>query len=414
MKSYILSIFTIVTSVILVGYNNNAGSLNAANMQASIQQFANTYFESHANSEHFTATAITTQCGNSGTPVTAFVGQMGINDHRQLNTNSIFQIGSITKSFIAVVLLQLEQEHHANPFSLNDTVGMWFKNADGTPTYPEWQNVTIQQLLNMTSGIPNYVDDPDFWQNFVLHPYDKFSPQMILAYSINKPIKFKPGMGWYYSDSGYFLLGMLIEKITGKDYGIYDPIQQEIKARITNKLNLRNTYYVPNLPEEVVNQNQLMHGYAESSGGMPTGIPDGTDISLYSLSIANAAGAIISTTEDINTYIHALYTDGRLLNNNQLIQLESLVSNKSGRPMINQNQDDHLGYGLGIINLFFNNKVYYWYSGITTGFEMVYFIDPETFNSVVIAINSTGENPLNGIAVYAVSNIMSYLSNNCQ
>ena len=382
-------------------------------MQIDIQQFANTYFESYANSEHFTAVAITTQCGNAGTPITAFVGQMEINDHRQLDANSIFQIGSITKSFIAVILLQLEQEHHANPFSLNDTVRMWFKNADGTSTYPEWQNVTIQQLLNMTSGIPNYVDDPDFWQNFVLHPYDKFSPQMILSYSTNKPIKFEPGTGWYYSDSGYFLLGMLIEKITGKNYGLDDPIQQEIKARITNQLNLHNTYYVPNLPEEVVNQNQLMHGYAESSGGMPTGIPDGTDISLYSLSIANAAGAIISTTEDINRYIHALYTNGKLLNDEQLIQLKSLVSTNNGQPIIEPTAGN-MGFGLGIMSIFYNNKIYYWYAGVSGGFVMAYFIDPGTFNSVVIAINSTGESPFNGIGVYAVNDIMNYLSENCQ
>ncbi len=401
--------------------NNNALMLNSAkvttkNMQTDIQQFANTYFESHTNSEHFTATVITTQCGNSGTPVTAFVGQVGINDSRQLDKNSIFQIASITKSFIAVILLQLEQEqqYSTKPFSLNDTVGMWFKNIDGRPTYPEWQKVTIKQLLNMTSGIPNYVDDPEFWKYAVLHPDEKLSPQMVLSYSTNKPILFEPGTNWHYDDSDYFLLGMLIEKITGKDYGTHDPIQQEIKTRITDKLYLHNTYYVPDLPVKVVNQNQLMHGYAESSGGMQTGIPDGTDTSLWSLSSGNEAGAIISTPENINTYINALYTIGVLLDNNQLIQLKSLVSTNNGQPMIIPNQSDPLGYGLGIMSIFFNNSIYYLYAGISPGFEMAYVIDPITFNSVIMAINSTGENPWNGILVYTVNNIMNYLSENCQ
>lgn len=412
-KQLNLFLITLLTCLVY-GCGSGGGGQPTNPIQGGIQTLANQFFESYAATEHFTALSITAQCGNFGIPVTATVGKMGIDNNTTIRVNSIFQMGSITKSFISVVLLQLLEEKH--DFSLDDTVGQWFKNQDGTPTYPLWQNVTIRQLFNMTSGIPSYTDNNAFWEYFYAHPYQYVSAEDLISYTSNQPLLFAPGTAYKYSDSAYILLGMLIPKISGKNYNGNDPVQFEINSRIISKLNLHNTYYVTNLPESAANINQLVHGYAYATEAMTDVIPNGTDTTYYSLSIANAAGAIISTTSDINTYIHALYTSGGLLSATQLANLESLISTQTGQPIGKPTADDRMGYGFGIFSLFFNNKVYFWYGGITTGFEDIYFVDPDTFNTAVISVNSTDGLILDkgGIAFYDVDNIMSYLSATCK
>ena len=97
-----------------------------------------------------------------------------------MRSNSIWQIGSNTKAFTAVLLLQLEAEHR---LSIDDTVGRWL------PRYPEWGTVSIKRLLNMTSGIPSYEAQSAFFTDYAADPYQYFSKEALVSCAGNPPTK---------------------------------------------------------------------------------------------------------------------------------------------------------------------------------------------------------------------------------
>ncbi|HEY0579546.1 MAG TPA: serine hydrolase domain-containing protein, partial [Candidatus Nitrosocosmicus sp.] len=119
-------------------------------------------------------------------------------------TNGIFQIGSNTKPFTAIAILKLQEE---GKLSLNDPLKKYL------PNYPNGNNITIENLLTHTSGIVSYdVEESD------TIAWKPVSRNEILNYFKDKPLEFKPGSQFKYSNSGYFLLGMIIEKVTGGSY----------------------------------------------------------------------------------------------------------------------------------------------------------------------------------------------------
>jgi len=122
----------------------------------------------------------------------------------------LFQIGSNTKAFTAVTLLQLEAD---GKLRMDDRIGRWF------PQYPAWRNITIRQLLNMTSGIPTYDAVPAMWKPYVADPYRFYSTADLIAYVYPKR-QFAPSHGWLYSNTAYLLSEMIIEAVTKHDYAV--------------------------------------------------------------------------------------------------------------------------------------------------------------------------------------------------
>ena len=119
---------------------------------------------------------------------------------------SIFQLGSITKQFTAAVILKLEEEKRLN---IADKISKYF------PAYPKGDSITIQQLLTHTSGISNYTNDASFMANEITKHKSR---EEMMALFKDKPLDFSPGSGWNYSNSGYSLLGYIIEKASGMSY----------------------------------------------------------------------------------------------------------------------------------------------------------------------------------------------------
>ena len=124
-----------------------------------------------------------------------------------------FRIGSITKQFTATGILQLIE---AGKLSLDDKLSKFY------PDFPKGDSVTIHMLLNHTSGIASYTDQKNFMDVATL-PWSKDS---IIAYFKKVPYNFSPGTKWAYNNSGYFLLGCIIEKVSGQSYNDY--LQQHI------------------------------------------------------------------------------------------------------------------------------------------------------------------------------------------
>ncbi len=181
-----------ITSVLVSACTNtnHGDGTHAKEMNGYLESVASVYINNHDLQESpITAVAISAKCGTSN-PMEVYAGTFGKENLKSIDENSLFQIGSITKSFVAVVVLQLAREYN---FSLNDKVSKWF------PEYQLWHDITILQLLNMTSGIPNYLEDISFYNTF---PLQKFiSPASIIDFEKNKPLSFNPGSKYHYSNT---------------------------------------------------------------------------------------------------------------------------------------------------------------------------------------------------------------------
>lgn len=335
-----------------------------------------------SNNNHITAISMVSQCKDN-TPVYLTLGVNGLNDQTVISKNSLFQIGSITKSFITVVILQIADEKNLD---LDDTtlIKTYF------PEYPKWRNVTLRQLLNMTSGVPansSSSSDNIFWQ-FTSKEYKNYiSPITILNLEHKLDMHFKPGMNYEYSNTNYTILGQFVKRITGNEP------EYEVAKRIFKKLDLSHTYFpkdkVTDIPE--INPRLIVHGYSHTSdlSHQYPFISQGEDITYSSLSWTNTAGAIISTPSDINKYLHALYTPGLLLNAHQITELTKLVSMSTGQSISLANDKEEFAYGLGIVAYYWDekNRVIYLYNGSMNGFNFIYFYDPETELYLIFAVN---------------------------
>ncbi|MEU6680249.1 serine hydrolase domain-containing protein [Streptomyces sp. NPDC046925] len=238
-----------------------------------------------------------------------------------------FRIASITKTFVSTVLLQLESEGRLD---LDDTVEEWLPGVvqghgnDGAKT-------TIRQLLNHTSGIFDYIQDEEyagklFGKGFLRHRYDTWTPKQLVTLAMKHRPDFAPGAGWKYSNTGYVLAGMVIEKVTGHSYAV------AIKQRVIAPLGLHATT-VPGT--DVTMPQPGSRGYSKLF------LDDGPvyDVTELNPSAAGASGSMISDAADLNRFYSALL-GGELLPPAQLKDMKTVVPNQS--------QDPQNGYGLGI------------------------------------------------------------------
>ncbi len=246
-----------------------------------------------------------------------WAGVSGVGDLRTgepVPVNGRFRVGSITKTFVATVLLQLESERRLD---LDDSVE---RHLPGL--VPNGKNISIRQLLNHTSGIYNYTDAmPLDGEEFLKIRFKYYSPRDLVKIATAHAPDFPPGQGWNYSNTNYILAGMVVEKVTGRSYG------SEIQRRIIRPLGLRHTS-IPGRSTAVPGPHS--HGYLLI--GERT-----VDVTRLGPSWAWAAGEIISTTADLNRFYAALL-GGKVLRPSQLAAMKTTVPVGEG-----------FGYGLGLI-----------------------------------------------------------------
>jgi CubicO group peptidase (beta-lactamase class C family) len=144
-----------------------------------------------------------------------------------VETDTKFRLGSITKQFTSMLVLQLVQE---------GKIKVEGKLTDYLPDYRKdtGDRITIHQLLNHTSGIPSYTGLPNFFQEISRNPY---SVSDFVKKFASGDLEFEPGTKWNYNNSGYFLLGAIVERVTGKPY------EQVLKERIFDPVGMKNTGY---------------------------------------------------------------------------------------------------------------------------------------------------------------------------
>jgi D-alanyl-D-alanine carboxypeptidase len=262
-------------------------------------------------------------------------------------------IGSITKTFVAAVVLQLAADGR---LSLNDSVQKWLPGALNGPGYDPAQ-VTIRQLLRQTSGIPDYTSAQGFLTEQSLE--QTWQPQQLVDLALQQG---PPVHGWLYSNTNYILLGMIIQKVTGQS-----PIT-EISRRILEPLGLRGTSFPLTSTQIPV---PYAHGYYE-----------GQDVTnVVNPSSTWTAGAMISTVDDVARFYRALLT-GRLLPPAQQRELLSTI------PVDDTGELFAEHYGLGIYRVQLSCGTAWGHDGgYPGGFKTFAYTSPDGSRQAVIVYN---------------------------
>ena len=293
--------------------------------------------------------------GASGTPERA--GAVGV------TTDARFRIASITKVFVAVVVLQLVEEGR---LGLDDPVSRYLA-ADVA------RHVTIRQLLNHTSGIPDYTLSDGFNKQLLEQRERRWTAAEVLALVKDKESDFAPGTGYSYSNTDYILLGEVIKQVSGRSWS------QEIRHRILEPLSLDSTHIAgaEPVPKPVV------PGYFDADNdGTVENVETGGPWPALETS-EGPAGAMVSTGADLVTFGHALFR-GRLV---QEPTLRAMVTEGPYHPRFSN-------YGLGLEIMRPDYRTTIWgHGGFLPGFRSALWYVPSRDAVIVVLTNDARANP---------------------
>ncbi|MFD9942610.1 serine hydrolase domain-containing protein [Nonomuraea sp. NPDC059023] len=293
-------------------------------------------------------------------------GSAGVADTRtgrKRQPHERFRIGSAAKPFTATVVLQLAAE---GKLSLDDTVDKWLPGLV-TGNGNDGGTITIRHLLNHTSGIFNYGNDKEEFAKFsgpawLKHRYDAYTPEQLVKIGLRNPRSFEaPGDGFVYTNTGYILAGMIVEKVTGRT------LAKEISRRIVRPLRLTGTY----LPgtETKIRGSHPRHYSTLFAAEDDAKVYDVTD---QSATTGWAAGGVVSTLGDLRRFAGALLR-GKLLPPAQQREMFTMV--KTGIELPDGSWKDTwipaTTYGTGVFSWDLSCGVKVWGIGgaITGGFS---------------------------------------------
>jgi len=246
-----------------------------------------------------------------------------------MNTNNVFEVGSITKQFTAVSILKLEEQ---GKLKVEDDITKYI------PDYPtNGKTITIHHLLNHTSGIKSYTS----MQNFMKLARTDMTPTELIDKFKNEPMDFDPGEKFLYNNSGYILLGHIIEIVSGQSYAEF------IQDNIFTKLGMNASYY-GSMTKMIPNR---ASGYSQTENGF-------SNANYLSLTLPYAAGSIMSTVDDLLIWQNAIST-------NKLIKRSSLEKAINGSTL---NSGEKIPYGYGWSKGSVNGSDTYQHSGGIFGY----------------------------------------------
>lgn len=231
------------------------------------------------------------------------------------------RIGSNTKTFVAVVIMQLVEEGKVKLDEPIETYLPGLIKGEGIDA----SKITVRQVLQHTSGLPEYTDTIAQGEDFLEQRHAYFSPRDLLDVALAKPAQFEPGAKFTYTNTNYLVAGMLVEKVTKRT------VNEQIDERIVQPLGLNNTY-MPH-PGERLFRGEHPKGYHPNAAG------ELIDVTELDPAWGWAAGSMISTPSELNQFMQAL-GDGTL------VSAESLAEMRKSVPM-----DDSNAYGLGLIKM---------------------------------------------------------------
>ena len=222
-------------------------------------------------------------------------GSANLEQHVPVSNESVFRVGSVTKQFTAVALLLLAEE---GKLSLQDKLSKYYAN------FPRAGDITLEQMLHHTSGIYSYTSAPNFAVDGMVH---RSTDEMVeFIGKLPKTQDFEPGTNWSYSNSAYFILGGVVEKVAG------EPLATVFKTRLFVPIGMTHTA----LDDETELAPGRVRGYSGAAPGKFTNAP------FISMSIPGGAGSIRSTAADLAKWNAALF-GGKILKPTSLAAMET-------------------------------------------------------------------------------------------
>jgi CubicO group peptidase (beta-lactamase class C family) len=255
-----------------------------------------------------------------------------------------FRIGSITKQFTATAILQLQE---AGKLSIDDPISKYYADAP-----PAWSKVTLRHLLTHTSGIPTYTALPGFFDKEARQPH---TPEELIKLTRDKPLEFEPGSKFAYDNSGYILLGYVVEKVSGQRYADY------VQQHIFTPLGMTGSGYD--------DSGRLIPGRA---AGYDRG-PDGKlhNAAFLDMSVPYAAGSLYSTVDDMLLWDQAIYAA-------KLLKPDSLKAMAT-------NYGHNYGFGFSVDQKWGQDRV--WHNGGINGFTASFQRYPKA-HVTAVALNN--------------------------
>ena len=276
--------------------------------------------------------------------------------NRAATASTIYRIGSITKQFTAAgIMREVEQ----GKISLNDPITKYLPDV---PTHGE--RITVRHLLTHTSGVHNYTDSPEWVRRWG----EAMTPRQIVAFVDKDTLDFAPGTKYSYSNTGYVLLGMILEKVTGQPYATY------VQRQFFTPLGLTQTSYCPDRTKDP----QFADGYAASSGTVKPA-------EYLNITQPFSAGALCSTVRDLVKWHRAL-VDGRVVGARSYLLMTTPDTLISGAK---------INYGFGLVPGQLSGKRMIGHSGGINGFTTYgMYMPDESLNVIVLSNSDGGPGPL--------------------
>lgn len=279
------------------------------------------------------------------------IGFDDVESKKKSDVNTKYRIGSVAKPYTSVLIFKAIEE---NKLTLEETLDSYFPEVENA------NKITIAHLLQHRSGIPNFTKDEDFFSYHTQYRSPKEMVKMISDYDSD----FEPNSKGEYSNSNYFLLCQILEKIYDSSY------ENLLEEKICKPLNLKNT----NSGSKISLANNECYSYEYTTGWNK--LPE-TD-----MSVARGAGSIVSTPSEINNFLNALLVG-------KLISTQSLDSMKTIKD----------GYGMGLARYKINDMQGFGHRGTIDGYQTTAIYFPKEKLAMTIASNATKDNNVNEIYV---------------
>lgn len=352
----------VILAFIIIGCGSSGKQKDLNELSEKLRDLVNSYIDVESEDPIYNALLLV-DC-----PKIKWKGAAGMADGKQetMTADHKIKIASITKTFTATLVLQLVEEEYLD---LEDTIDKFLDNPvvhlDSLHVYEGiayGRQITIEQLLNHTSGIKDYMEDPRFIPDVLAHPNRQYSPNEIMEkyyeYQSNRKAVFPPGKAFSYSDVNYVLLAMIIEQVTGEPYHV------QLKKRIFDQIGMDNSYL--EYYEAQRGDKPLSHAFFSTLDLV-------TDVNT---SFDWGGGGIVSTCEELNTFFRALL-DGKLFNNKSTLKQMLAAADKG-------NGGTDYDYGLGIMKRSIHGLTFYGHGG---AYDCDVFYCPEKNISVCIGLN---------------------------
>ena len=293
---------------------------------------------------------LATRTDTSGTTVGVALGKGDLETGQAPPLDGEVRIGSNTKTMVAVIVMQLVEE---GKVALDEPVETYLpgllkgEGIDGS-------KITVRQLLQHTSGLPEYIDTVVAEKDVFEIRNDYYSPRDLLDVALAKPAQFEPGAKFTYTSTNYIVLGLLIEKVTKRT------ITEQIDQRIAKPLGLVHTY----LPAP---GDRTIHGDHPKGYHRNAPTEQWRDITDMDPSWAWAAGAVISTPSELNTFMQKIL-DGPLVSAESLAEMQKTV------PM---DSDGSYNYGLGLVATSLSCGTAWDHGGTVPGYRTRSMVGPD-------------------------------------